>query len=79
MTGDMDMKMDEPAQGRAGEHVGHGAMAGPGMPAGGTTPDAMAGMSSGHESAPAMAHGQATPWAHAVATIILGAWLITSR
>ena len=53
VTGEMDMKMDEPAQGRAGEHVGHGVMAGPGMPAGGTTPDAMVGMSSGHESAPA--------------------------
>lgn len=78
MTGETNMKMDEPAKGAAGEHIGHGAQAGPGMPAGDTTPDAMAGMSSGHESAPAMAHGQATPWAHAVATIILGAWLITS-
>ena len=78
MNDEMDRKMDGPAQGQADEHAGHGAVAGPGMPAGGTTPDAMAGMSSGHESAPAMAHGQATPWAHAVAAIILGAWLITS-
>jgi len=78
VTGETGMKMDEPAKGEAGEHSGHGAKAGPGMPAGGTTPDAMAGMSSGDESGAAMAHGQATPWAHAVAAIILGAWLITS-
>ncbi len=78
MSGEKGMRMDGPEPGHADEHAGHGPMAGPGMPTGGATHDAMAGISSGDESDPAMAHGQATPWAHAVAAIILGAWLITS-